>query len=400
MSVDYATLSPDGRGQVIQELLRSCSSLFAELCRALVAADEAGDWRVDEANTLAEWTAQLGALSPATARELVRTAGRLAELPALSAALADGRLSWDQAVPAARLATPDTDDRLADELVGVAPTTIELMARSRRPEPAPRDRSVPSMRIRRAKDGNGVHLSIDLPTAEAVDVTSIVDRLALQDGTDPDTGLRLPIDQRRGLALCELLAGAAAGNGLVRSSVTFHAEASLVDAGEGAGHVGLMVADPDGVNRLLCDAEIEWVLHDHDGTAFGIGRQGRLAPAWLAQRVMDRDLACRFPGCDRPIRQIHHVHWWSKGGPTNSDNLAGLCWTHHWAVHHRGWEVEGNADSELVFIAPTTGRRFRSRVRPEWRPPRTTPPVRHQVTMRLAAGAVPGGADTTDRPAA
>ena len=365
---------------------------MAQLCELVVAVDRAGDWELDGASSLAEWVAQVGSLTPAVGREVVVTARRLVVLPALAAALAAGRLSWEQVVPAARMATVDTDARLADELVGVAATTIQLMARSRRPERGGTDRSGPWVRTRRDPGGDGVHVHCWLPTVEGVRLNAVLEAMARRGGRDPETGSWAPIDRRRGDALCEIVAGHTAGDVTVRSQVVVHAEASVVDTGEGAGRLGLLVVDPEGINRVLCDAELTWVVHDGDGEAIGIGRYGRESPAWLARRVLDRDLGCRFPGCDRSIRHLHHVEWWSKGGETNTDNLVGLCWTHHHAVHEGGWTVTGDADGELVFTSPRLKRRLASRARPEWTPPRTTPLVRRRVRMHLAPRAVPAGA--------
>ncbi|HSL58808.1 MAG TPA: DUF222 domain-containing protein, partial [Acidimicrobiales bacterium] len=107
MGVDYGSLTPDGRWQVAEALLASWSGVLAEVCELVRAVDAAGDWRLDGVGSLQDWLAQAGTLSAATARDVVRTAQRLGELPALSAALSDGRLSWDQVRPASRLADPE-----------------------------------------------------------------------------------------------------------------------------------------------------------------------------------------------------------------------------------------------------------------------------------------------------
>src|SRR5690606_5699479 len=66
-----------------------------------------------------------------------------------------------------------------------------------------------------------------------------------------------------------------------------------------------------------------------------------------------RDDCCRFPGCQRQIRHLHHIAWWTRDdGPTDAPNLAGLCWAHHRLVHEGGWTIEGNADGRLEFISP------------------------------------------------
>jgi hypothetical protein len=108
------------------------------------------------------------------------------------------------------------------------------------------------------------------------------------------------------------------------------------------------------VHRLLCDCPIEFHVEGPDGACIGIGRKDRNPPRWLRRRIQRRDRGlCRFPGCGRKIRQIHHVAWWERdAGPTDSDNLCGLCWEHHHLVHEGGWTIKGNADQELTFVSP------------------------------------------------
>lgn len=73
----------------------------------------------------------------------------------------------------------------------------------------------------------------------------------------------------------------------------------------------------------------------------------------LRRFVFDRDGGvCRFPGCDRRSRlQVHHVVWWSRGGPTVAENLVLVCAHHHAAVHERSWVMTGTADA-LTILRP------------------------------------------------
>ena len=109
-----------------------------------------------------------------------------------------------------------------------------------------------------------------------------------------------------------------------------------------------------------------------DGTCIGIGRAGRTPPRWLRRRL-HRDGTCRFPGCGRRIRHLHHIHHWTNSGPTDTRNLCGLCWDHHHLVHEGGWTIEGNADGELTFTSPA-GR---------WASERP-PPLDREVRRRMA----------------
>ena len=134
--------------------------------------------------------------------------------------------------------------------------------------------------------------------------------------------------------------------------------------GNGSTADGMQVALDTG-RRLLCDSAIEAQVDGPDGTCVGVGRTQRNPPRWLRRRIHRRDRDhCRFPGCGRRIRQIHHVEWWHRDhGPTDSWNLVGLCWQHHHLVHEGGWTIAGNADGELTCTSPH-GRALTSRPPP------------------------------------
>jgi hypothetical protein len=149
--------------------------------------------------------------------------------------------------------------------------------------------------------------------------------------------------------------------------VVVHVDSEVLDgleAGNGELADGMQVP-LESVNRLLCDAEIEFHVDGPDGQTIGIGRVDRRVPRWLARRIHKRDhCTCRFPGCSRRIRHTHHIAWWRRDhGPTNAGNLVGLCWGHHHLVHEGGWTIDGNADQDLTFRSPY-GRELRSRPTP------------------------------------
>jgi len=86
------------------------------------------------------------------------------------------------------------------------------------------------------------------------------------------------------------------------------------------------------------------------------GRQDRrrTIPAWLWRLVERRDGGrCRFPGCDHTRwLEGHHIRWWSRGGPTDLDNIICACGHCHRLVHELGWTVSGSANGELTFRRP------------------------------------------------
>ena len=82
------------------------------------------------------------------------------------------------------------------------------------------------------------------------------------------------------------------------------------------------------VEAMLGDATVEQALVEH-GVPLVYG-PGRVAiPARLARAIRLRDLHCRWPGCTRPVDQLHHLVPVSEGGLTEAANLAGVCRGHH-----------------------------------------------------------------------
>jgi hypothetical protein len=71
----------------------------------------------------------------------------------------------------------------------------------------------------------------------------------------------------------------------------------------------------------------------------------RVIPAHTRRAVLDRDSKCRYPGCTTRKLEVHHLVHWEHGGPTNTENLAGLCSFHHHRHHDGTYTVSGNADN-------------------------------------------------------
>ena len=57
-----------------------------------------------------------------------------------------------------------------------------------------------------------------------------------------------------------------------------------------------------------------------------VGRTYRLATLKQRRAVIARQGGqCATPGCHNTHLEMHHPTWWSRGGKTNTDNLAGIC---------------------------------------------------------------------------
>ncbi|MEJ7651355.1 MAG: HNH endonuclease signature motif containing protein, partial [Nakamurella sp.] len=86
---------------------------------------------------------------------------------------------------------------------------------------------------------------------------------------------------------------------------------------------------------LACDAGIIPTVLGADGAVLDCGTEKRLFTLAQKRVLWGRDRHCTFPGCDIPAQwtDAHHLVHWIDGGPTDIDNAALLCPSHHTIVH-------------------------------------------------------------------
>jgi len=116
----------------------------------------------------------------------------------------------------------------------------------------------------------------------------------------------------------------------------------------------------DVARRFLCNARIQTVVEAADGSVVGLGRTAREPSAWMMRQLRYRDSASTFPGCgNRRFTQAHHIRWWSRGGPTDLNNLALVCTFHHRPVHEHAWNLERMPTGAVRWFRPD-GVRYRA----------------------------------------
>lgn len=369
--------SAGDRADAIEQLGALLCAVQAELLDVITAADAERDWAADGATGMVEWLVGALRVSRDTARAWVRTGAALDRLPALREAFSDGLLSWDQVRPATGFVTPESDADEAQRLQTCSAAQVEDLARQHRCMDRRRAERAGTRRFFRSRvdhELGGRRYTGFLPDTEAARLDHVLDRIAEQAGPNHATGLYDPFDARRADALVDLADQAAGALSDPDSAlVVVHAPAEVIDgAVDGNGQLDDLQVARDSVLRMLCDCKLEIHLDTPDGVTVGIGRGDRTIPRWLRRRILRRDGGrCRFPGCGRRVRQIHHIRWWRDGGTTDASNLVGLCWYHHRLVHEGGWTIEGSPEiGDLAFVSPF-GRRHRSRPAPLRRDTRT-----------------------------
>ncbi len=110
----------------------------------------------------------------------------------------------------------------------------------------------------------------------------------------------------------------------------------------GTGTLGTGAAiTAEAARRIACDAAVIPIVLGSHSEPLDIGRATRTIPTGIRRALVARDIGCIHPGCTSPAAwcQAHHVKHWSDGGPTALNNLALLCHSHHWIVHHEHWQI-------------------------------------------------------------
>ena len=104
---------------------------------------------------------------------------------------------------------------------------------------------------------------------------------------------------------------------------------------------GLPVA-ADRIAELAAQAEILPAIFNAEGDPLWLGRAQRDASAGQRIVLAARDGGC--VNCAAPVEggEPHHIEWFSRGGPTDIDNLALLCERCHHLIHDDGWQLHSD----------------------------------------------------------
>jgi len=79
--------------------------------------------------------------------------------------------------------------------------------------------------------------------------------------------------------------------------------------------------------RIACDGNISRAIMFGKSEVLDLGRTTRIASPAQFRALIARDRHCQAPGCKEPPSrcQAHHKWHWTRGGPTDLDNLELLC---------------------------------------------------------------------------
>lgn len=367
---------PDARlEEDFAELQRASELLEAERLRRLAEIDRRGVFRRDGHLSAASWLASRFKLAWGAAKEQVRIARALEEMPATRRALDEGDVSMSavRVLVAARDAGPEAfRDREAHFVEAARIHSMQDLRRVARYWRQAVERQAALDGEEKLREHRRLHASVtfmgmvrvdgnlDPETGETL-LTALRAVLDAESRSGPEGDDRTPA-QRRADALGEVcrqwldLADRQTVAGeRPHVNLTVDAEALIGDErrvlggrrvmgesrdGEsGEGHVSELdhigPVDPAVARRVVCDAGIRRIVMAGRSEPLDVGRQTPVVSPSMRRAVIIRDRHCRFPGCDRPHTwcDAHHVVHWADGGPTAVPNLILLCRRHHRMVH-------------------------------------------------------------------
>jgi hypothetical protein len=371
MSSPAAYTSTDERS--VEELDAAIGRLVrqmnADAHRMLVLVREFDDrfgWKKWGYKSCAEWLAWRASLSLCAAREKVRTAQALRALPAISAAFAEGRLSYSKVRALTRVAYAYGEEVLLKhaleasvacveercrQIRNVLPASVEHARRAwdRRSLTAWRDEARGVLRVTvevPIEEGELILRALDCAVA-AGEVVTDVDRVAIAESTSA-TWRAQQADALVAVAKSYLSGGGDHEHGATADhyQVVLHADAQAVTGGSGRADLPLAT-----MQRLLCDCSVVTVVEDENGNPLDVGRKRRTVSTPLKRVLYARDRGCTFPGCHR-ARYLdgHHLKHWINGGETSSGNMTLLCTHHHRLLHEGAFSIVKEADDTLRFV--------------------------------------------------
>jgi len=344
--------------------------------------DSAGGWYKQGAHSCAEWLSWRVGWSVGTAREHLRVARRLVELPLIDDALRRGSLSYCKVRAITRVATPANEATLLTDAQYATGSQLERICRkyaavvraSKDPEES-YDRDRRYMRRLDLDDGM-VKIEGIFHPEEAATIWAALEAVARarKEGatelaaaaTDEQVPSSAPIPRfdRTEARFDRADAMVSIAHGVLRGDRVHAVPTELVVTVAAETLANPMTApDPFAVTsdgtcvsaetsrRLACDCGVVHMVEDQDGKTLSVGRKTRSIPVSMKRALLKRDSTCRFPGCcNRLFVEGHHIQHWANGGETALGNLVGLCDHHHRFVHEYGYRIELDENQQPRFF--------------------------------------------------
>jgi len=368
------------------EITELCAYIYAatyQLLTLIREFDEKRYWELPGLMSCAHWLNFKCGIGMNAAREKVRVAHALKDLPKISEAFRKGELSYSKVRAVTRIAKAENEDYLLMiARHGTAFHVEKLVSKYRRCERQQDIENANLVHNRReltcfydadgsfvikgrmpAEQGALIMKALELALEKEYQAPAKAEEdegSAANDGShdvSAETSRHETLPARRADALAEIAetyldADPTSASSADRFQVVVHVSAETSEDNshiENGPHVSAETS-----RRIACDCSKIRIGEDEKGEPLSIGRKSRVIPPAIRRAMRARDKGCRFPGCTNThFVDGHHVKHWANGGETSLDNLVQLCRHHHRLVHEGGFACERQEDGKFVFRDPT-----------------------------------------------
>jgi hypothetical protein len=356
----------------VLELQQLRSTLEAAEARVLARWDTSGEWRVDGAKTAAAWLAWKQRIPIAVARQRLRHARAMRDLPAVETAWRGGEIDRAHVSTLLGVRTARTEkafERDHETLLHGARTIgfVDFKAACDRWElivdvdgaeqGADDERSAREVHLNQTFGGTWFgKLRLDPVSGEIVRTTLQIIEKELFDadwaaakerlGREPTI---LELDrtpaQRRADALVEMAirARTAPADGRRPAPLFSVLVGYETFAGPLLELFNRTVITSGTAARWLAEADVERIVFDSPSRVIDVGASRRFFTGALRRAIEIRDRRCFHPSCDEAPRfpEIDHIQPASEGGPTTQQNGRLGCGFHNrWRNHHPDHECD------------------------------------------------------------
>jgi len=300
----------------------------------LVELDERRLYQKAGCSSAAQYAERKFGVQRRTARELLAVGRELLELPLVDQAFRDGAINWSKARLLTRICVPETQAAWLEKARDLGATEfareVALSEKGRLPR----------------EDGRGLpRVKFKIQARVSVEVHELWEASFQKFADESGQGASEEEVLRR---LCELYLSTQESGSPERRQTNSESLYHLVVDVKASGEATLRTEDgpvpleKSVVERMACDCAV------HDGPIQGQDPTAK-ATQGTRTRILRRD-GYRCRSCGSPYGlQVHHIEWYSRGGPTVGENLLTTCSRCHALVHEGLLVVSGKAPGEVVF---------------------------------------------------
>lgn len=361
----------------IVTLARRINANCYEMLVLIREFDDRRGWARWASVNCADWLHWRCDLSHSAAREHVRVAQALRNLPRIAAAFQVGDLSYSKVRPLTRVADAQNEESLLAMAEVMTAAQVEQYCRQRRyAKPESRKDAVHAHELRSLRcwrdERRGIQtIVLELPIADGMLFERGIDKASVDQGRahdapdDSTPWAAIQADAAVAMARAYLdgfgdesadpkSTGSATRTASATSSTADHYQVMIhVDHDALAGREGQSELPIDTVKRLCCDGSLVPIIENDEGVPLNVGRRRRVVSTSIRRALWARDRGCVFPGCSHTrFVDAHHIRHWAEGGETSLKNLVLLCSAHHQTLHEGGYDIRHDHLGKRYFRRP------------------------------------------------